>query len=80
MNESKIPEVIDEIGILDYREQSLVLYDEEPYNVIEFQEDGIALSHLFRDTLVSNRLVPYDEALTAYRTGKLTPATVVPSE
>jgi len=80
MEESKIQDVIEEVGILDYREKSLVLYEGEPYKVIEFQQEGIALSHLFRDTLVSNRLVPYDEALTAYQNGKFTSATVVASE
>lgn len=77
MNNSTLTELIDRSGIQDHREQSLVLYENEPYRVLEFQEEGLALTHLYHDMLVSNRFVPYEKALTAYENGDLSLATVV---
>jgi len=76
MDESVVIELIDRTGLQDHREQSLVLYENEPYRVLEFQEEGLALTHLYHDMLVSNRFVPYEKALTAYENGDLTRATV----
>lgn len=69
---------VEEMGVADHGHGSIVLYEHEPYRILEFRPDSVTLSHLYADSLTSSRSPTYGALRDAHENGTFTPASIVP--